>query len=379
MEKPPMPIPEVVVETPQIRDVRPYIATTGTTKAFQFVEIPARVTGFLREIRYTPGEIVPAGAPLFLIQPEQYQAEVKAAEGSLAAAHAQLKLADANLDRTKRVATQGAATQEDLDTASAQRDEAAATVTQAEAAVEKAKLNLSYTDVRSPIRGKVDRNLVDLGNMVAPIGSSTILTTVAGMDPIYVYFDISDSQFNSIRVFAKEHKDPAVAELDKQLQTAEEAATSQPSGGLKIAFELSLIKGSEPGTEEYPFKGLIDMASNTIDSSTGTITIRGKIPNADYGIFPGQICRIRIPLWPIPDAVLVKEEAIGTDLHHQYIYVVDEKNVVHRRVVELGISQADGTRVVTKGLEKDERYVVEGIQKIRDGAEVKIAEPQVEK
>lgn len=405
-----MPVPEVIVESVQIREVQPYIDTTGTTQAFEFVEIPARVTGFLREVRYTPGDLVLAGAPLFLIQPEQYQAEVKSAEGSLASAQAQIKLMEANLARTKQLFDEGAATQQDLDTDSAHRDEATAAVIRAEADLETARLNLSYTDVRSPIVGKVDRNFIDVGNMVGPnsttlptnggAANSMILTTVAGMDPIYVYFDISDSQFNDMRKFAKERQNPEIEKLIKRLREIKETRKPKPENepeatgdetsaeqtrytlteGLEefqIEFEIGLIKGSEPGMGEYPYKGIIDMASNTIDPSTGTITIRGEIPNTDYEIFPGQICRVRVPVWPIPDAVLVRQEAVGTDLNQRYVYVVDEKNIAHRRVVELGSGQKDGTRVVTQGLEKGERYVVDGIQKVRDGAEVKIVEAKI--
>jgi RND family efflux transporter MFP subunit len=366
MEKPPIPTPEVVVETVLMRDVQPYIKTTGTTKAFQFVEIPARVSGYLREIRYTPGEIVLADAPLFLIQPEQYQAEFKAAESALASAHAQLKLMETNLERTSQLVATRAATQQDMDTDSAHREAALAAVTKAEADLETAKLNLGYTDVRSPITGKVDRNFIDIGNMVGPIGSSTVLTTVAGMDPIYVYFDISDSQFNDVRQYAREHKD----QTNKALTIINGLETSP------VAFEISLIKGSESETGEYPFKGIIDMAGNRIDASTGTMTVRGEIPNPDYEIYPGQICRVRIPVWPIHDAILIKQEAIGTDLNQRYVYVVDENNIVHRRSIELGSNQPDGTRVVVRGLERGERYIVSGIQKVRDGAKVKIAEPK---
>ena len=364
--KPPLAIPEVVVETVLIQDVQPYIEESGTTQAFQFVEIPARVSGFLREIRYTPGEVVPADAPLFLIQPEQYQAEVKAAEGVLASAQAQLKLAETNLARTVQLVERATSTQEDLDTATAQHDEAMAAVIQSEAGLETAKLNLSYTDVRSPIAGKVDRNFIDIGNMVSPIGKSSVLTTVAGMDPIYVYFDISDAQFNEIRNYARE--------MEKNEDNATEPAARTLLDGVdeQIEFEISLIIGAEPGTGEYPFKGVIDMAGNRIDPSTGTITVRGVIPNADYAIFPGQICRVRVPTWKITDALLVRQEAIGASLNQRYVYIVDEKNIAHRRVVELGMNQPEGTRVVTKGLEKGGRYIVSGIQKVRDGSEVKV-------
>ena len=376
-EKLPVPAPEVVVESVLVRDVQLYIEETGLTDAYERVEIPARVSGFLREIRYGAGDIVAVGAPLFLIQPEQYQADVKASEGSLMSAQSSLKLAEANLVRTLRLVNQGASTQEDLDTATAHRDEATAAIMQAEAALNVAKLNLSYTDVRSPIKGKVGPSAVDVGNMVGPTGNKSILTTVVGMNPIYVRFDISDSQFNSIRAYNREHK-----EHETQATRANEGEAAGQQGDthisdlerFQIPFEMSLIVGSTTKTGEYPYRGVIETAYNTIDPSTGTVTIRGKIPNEDYVVFPGQICRVRIPIWTTPDAVLVRQEAIGTDMSQRYVYVVDDKNTVHRRVIEFGTLQADGTRIVTKGLEKGERYIVNGIQKVRDGSQVKIRE-----
>ncbi len=410
-EKPSIPVPKVVLEEVQVREVQPYVRATGYTEAFEFVEIPARVSGVLREIRYKPGGIVKPGDPLFLIEPNQYQAEVKAAEAQLASAQAQLKLSQANLERTRELIAQRALTQQDLETDQAKTEMAAADVLKAEAALETAKLNLSYTDVRSPVGGQTARNLVDLGNFVGPTASGasgsqshSVLTTVAGMDPIYVYFDISDYQFNSIRQFAKEKQEPAVVRLAEELQqlkamrkaektavwtgtdgdgTATETETSQGDSeesadqhALNVVFEMALLKGAAPGEEEYPFQGIIDMTANVIDRSTGTMTIRGAIPNAEYTIFPGQVCRVRIPLWKMPDAVLVRQESVGTDLNQTYVYVVDEKNVAQRRVVQLGLVQPDGTRVVEKGLEKGERYIVSGIQKVRDGITVKPVTPK---
>lgn len=399
VETPPIPAPEVVLEEVLIREVQPYITATGYTEAFEFVRVPARVSGFLREIRYDPGSIVKPGDPLFLIEPDQYQALLNAAKAQLASAEAQLKLAQANLGRTKTLIPTGATTEQDLETDQAKADVAAAAVLQAQADLATAELNLSYTDVRSPVAGKTDRSKVDLGNMVGPGGQQNILTTVAGMDPIYVYFDISDYQFNNIRAFAKEKQEPAVMELAKELEKlkkfrveekakAQGDSTPQPPptvttasttvDDLNVGFEMAIIKGADPRTDEFPFKGIIDMTGNVIDRSTGTITVRGEIPNAEYTIFPGQICRVRIPVWTIPDAVLVRQEGIGTDLNQNYVYVVDDKNVAHRRVVELSLPQADGTRVVSKGLEKGERYVVSGIQKVRDGGPVKPVEGKKE-
>lgn len=414
-EKLPTIVPEVVIDDIVVRDVQPYITATGTTQAFEYVEISARVDGFLQEIRYTPGELVAVGAPLFLIQPNQYEAEVKAAAAELASVQAQLELAEADLKRTQSLIPQGAKTQQDLDTDIAQRNVAAANVLRMEAALETAKLNLAYTDVRSPISGKADRNFVDLGNLVGPstVSSSTennhtILTSVAGMDPIYVYFDISDHQFNRLREYAKKHRDPETEQLIERLRKIKE---SNPTHGKKLAqpstptdetvepdqeapaflpeplkgkgrsegleaadieFEISLIQGATPLDGVFPFKGIIDMTGNKINTSTGTITIRGEIPNTDYTIFPGQVCRVRMPIWKTPNAVLVRQEAIGTDLNQNYVYVYEsDKKTVRRQLVKLGDTQPDGTRVVTEGLEQGQKYVVFGIQNVRDGQEVK--------
>ncbi|MDR2115680.1 MAG: efflux RND transporter periplasmic adaptor subunit [Planctomycetaceae bacterium] len=382
VEKPPLAIPEVVVEDVQIRDVQPFIQTTGRTEAFEFVNIPARVTGILREIRYRPGSFVEAGSSLFLIEPDQYQAEVKAAEAQLASAKAQLLLNEANLNRTKELRAQNAVTEQDLQTDTAKRDEANANVLKAESQLNIAKLNLSYTDVKSPINGKADRNFVDVGNLVGPNTAETILTTVAGMDPIYVYFDISDYQFNNIHEFAKNNQDPKIQKLfdvikkkkeTLKTQSPQQLDDSDDSSNIKIVFEIGLVKGASPALGEFPFQGIIDMVGNTIDRSTGTITVRGEVLNPDYTIFPGQICRVRIPLWKKTDAVLVKSEAVRPDLNHNYVFVVDEKNIARRRIVKLGDPQSDGTVVVEEGLQKGDKYIVHGVQKARDGGEVKIS------
>ncbi len=443
--KPPIPVPEVVIEPVIVRDVTPYLTQDARAEAAEFVQIPARVSGFLREIRYTPGEFVQKGKPLFLIEPDQYEAEVKAAEAKLASANIKLRLAEDDLGRTETLVPTGAKTIEDLQTDTATRDEAAAAVMSAEAALDTAKLNLSYTDVCSPIAGKTDRNFVDVGNLVSPTtatdvtaltGEPGILTTVANMDPMFIYFEISDYDFNGIRDFVRKNKPEFFQEQQKKLEALKEGTAttgssakpvsdnevstqtvsaqemptqeasakpaSEPAGDdataageanaltenvaeeavkaeeaeksaipVEIPFEVGIIQGATPNAGDYPHKGILDLTSNTIDSSTGTITLRGVVPNADYSIFRGQVCRVRIPLWPIKDAVLVKQEAICADMNQQFVYVVGQDNKAERRTVELGEAQSDGTRLVLKGLVAGERIIVQGVQKVHDGSEVK--------
>ena len=378
---PPRQIPEVVVDTVVQRDVQQYIDATGYAEAFEFVQVPARVSGFLREIRFKAGDFVAVDTPLFLIEPDQYKASVDAAAADLESCKSQLDLAKAELARTEELLPIGAKTQSDFDIDKAKRDVAAASVLKAEAALATAQLSLNYTDVRSPIAGKVDRNLVDIGNMVGP-GAADILTTVAGMDPIYVYFDISDTEFNRIREVVRETL-PEAAEVlrtrlkelresrDKNTDSATEITPVSAEKTLNIPIMVGLIKGAEPNQGEYPYAGFIDMAGNRIDQSTGTITARGVLPNENYDIYPGQICRIRIPSFTQPGAVLVKEEAIATDMNNKYVFVVDDKNIARRQNVVLGKLESDNMRVIESGLQAGDRYVSVGIQKARDGGEVR--------
>ncbi len=400
-------IPNVVVDTAIERDVQQYIIATGYAAAYEYVDIPARVGGFLREIKYDPGDLVHAGQPLFLIEPDQYKASEQSAEATLASAKAELELAEANLARTKQLQTQGASTIEDLQTDQAKRNVAAAKVLEAEASLATAQLNLSYTDVRSPIFGKVDRNLVDVGNMVGANGSNTTLTSVAGMDPIYIYFEISDTQFNHIREISeknqteeskiilarlKQIKEARAKRGEKPTSPEAPAADAKPpiqeplvNGAGEVAslkpltFHVGLIKGAAPNKSEYPYQGVLDMSSNKIDKATGTIEIRGEIPNEKYDIYPGQICRIQIPTFVQKGAVLVKEEAVATDLNSKYVFVLDDKNVTQRRNVVLGELQSDNMRVIDSGIAKGERYVSVGISKARDGGEVKPTPPTEKK
>lgn len=438
VKTPPIPVPEVVLAEVEIRDVQEYLETDGFADAFEFVEIPARVTGFLQQRRYTPGEIVQAGAPLFLVEQALYLAEVQSAEAERDSAKAQLLLDDANLARTRQLVVDKALTEQDLETDQAKRDESAAAVKRAEANLATAKLNLSYTDVRSPITGKVKENLIDIGNLVGPQTENEILTTVAGMDPIYIYFDISDYTFNRIRDFAVKNNDPEVERLSKQIHALkrknrapgsvsegvdnateidsefmssalpnvpsandkpvadkpaedkfaeDKPANDQPANadapvihlsGLRgevkkenILVEVALLKGAEPHKREYPFKGLVDTTDNVLNRETGTIKVRGVVPNPEYLIFPNQVCYVRIPAEITRDALLIEEQAILVDMNKHYVFVVDEQNRALRRGVTLGKLQSDGMRIIEKGVEKGERYILAGGQKVRNHGEVK--------
>ncbi|MDR3233215.1 MAG: efflux RND transporter periplasmic adaptor subunit [Planctomycetaceae bacterium] len=352
-----VPLPVVSAEEAATAEIQPFIYESAYSEAYEFVKITARVKGFLREINYKPGEIIPADKQLFLIEPDQYKAAVASAEAQVVYAEAQYKSAQADYERTKQLVSQGAETQQDLDKGTAARDEAAASILKAKAGLESEKINLSYTVVKSPITGKVDRNLIDIGNVVGSNDDNSQLTAVARMSPIYIYFTISDSNFNLIRENTLNDKNAKNAE-PKTLQDCD------------IPFSIGIIKGAGVETTDYPFTGKLDMVSNTIDRSTGTIQVRGVVPNEDFAIFPGQICRVRIPAGAKKEQVVIKQEAVRRDLNKTYIFIVDADNTAHKRYVELGAEQSDGTRVVIKGLQKGERYIVNGAAKARDGKKV---------
>ena len=227
----------------------------------------------------------------------------------------------------------------------AERDMAEASVLEAKANLAQADLDLSYCDVVAPIGGQVSRNYVDVGNLVGGL-QPTLLCDVVQMDPMFVYFEASEAD------------------------VLEHMRNNTGNGGspLKEPIPALLGLGNEDG---FPHEGLIDYVDNRVDSATSTLEIRGTFPNADRSLFPGLFARIRISGETIEDAVLVREEAIGTDLGGKFVMTVDDRNVVGVARVELGQIE-DGYRVVLSGLEAGQRYVVEGMQRARPGMPVTI-------
>ena len=217
-------------------------------------------------------------------------------------------------------------------------DQAKAAVLNAEAALQDAQLKLSYTQVKTPLAGRVGRELVDVGNLVG-IGSPTPLTTVVQMDPIYVYFDVSER-------IVLEFLDRAKSRTRDEI--------------VKPVMEVALAN-SPAGT--FPYKGHVDWIDNTVDQQTGTIRVRGVLDNKNGDLFPGLFVRARMRRDLLQDAVLVREDAIGTDIVGKYVLVIGQDNVIERRTVVTGPQAEGGYRVIREGLAADEPYVVNGIQK----------------
>lgn len=338
------PAPEVTVANPATRTVTEYAEFTGRTAAFESVEVRARVPGELREMRFTPSQRVAAGEVLFVIEPEPYEAARDIAVATIQQWEAELARAESDLSRLEQALQTEAVSEQEVDRARADVKTAQANLAASQAALANAELELSYTRVRAPISGMVSRNLVDLGNLVGS-GQNTLLTTVNRIDPIYAYFDISESILLEILA----GRDVTIGE-------------GPPRGEAAVFLGL----GDEQG---WPHQGVVDYIDNTVDASTGTIQVRGRFPNPTGKLFPGLFARIRVPKGELSDAVLVAEDAIGTDLGGKFVLVVGVDNVVELRHVELGPLQDDGMRVVT-GLQASERYIVNGLQRARPGLPV---------
>ena len=341
-ESEPPPPPTVEVATPETRDVTEYFFYTGALEPVASVEIRARVPGFLEQMHFEESTQVEAGDLMFTIEKAAYEVAVGQAEAAVARAVAARSLAEARTARVQQAFDQNAANELELLEVQAELEQAKANVLAAEEELRAARLDLSYTDVTTPIAGRVDRNYVDVGNLVGRDGP-TLLATVNVLDPLHVMFDVSESI--------------VLRYLEVGQDSPREAGF--PTVEVALADE-----------EGYPHIGRVDFADNAVDEATGTLQVRAILPNPTGKLFPGLFARIRVPWEVREDAVLIREEAVGTGLEGKYVFVVNDDGTTDRRAITLGERQSDGTIVVLEGLSPSDRYIVRGIQKVRPGARV---------
>ena len=362
---PPEVIPQVTVEQVESKDVQLYTYATGYTEASQSVDIEARVEGFLQVAYFKEAEIVEKDAPLFLIEQQNYQAQLQSKTANLEVLQAKVQLTEANLARSKTLLDRNSITLQEYQTSFAENEQAKASVKAGEAEVNIARINLGYTTITAPIRGMINEKAVDLGNVVGPGSGNTKLTTIKCLNPLYVYFDLTDVQFNAMMNRLAENAakgfEPKTAPL---LQTDE--------GRELVPFEMALAGDvTENGMPAFRYGGIINYIANTIGRDVGKITCRGETANPDYRIFPGQICSIRIPYTVVQDALVIREAAILSDLSEKYVLIVDDKNIVNRRTVTFGDLTDAEHRIVLSGLHAGEKYIVSGMQKAKIGKQVK--------
>jgi RND family efflux transporter MFP subunit len=336
-------LPQVTVAAAVSRKVTEFDEFTGRFEAVERVEVRPRVSGYISSVNFTDGNEVKKGDVLFVIDPRPYVAERDKARAQLAQARSQLVLAKSEHERATKLLGQHAISQEEFDTRTAGSEEAQANVEAAQAALDAAALNLEFTRVTAPISGRISRALVTSGNFVA--NGQTLLTTLVSLDPIYVTFD-GDEQ--------------AYLKYIKVAHVSAHPGSHEPASPVRVGL------ADENG---FPHQGAMAFVDNALDPATGTIHSRALLENHERLFTPGLFARIRLLDNSQHDAVLVNDSAIGTDQTVRYVLVVGSGNKVEYRPVQLG-PVIDGLRVVQSGLAPGEVIVVNGLQRVRPGAQV---------
>lgn len=341
---PQAPPPEVSVAIPVVREVIDYEDFPGRLTAVNSVDIRARVTGYLDKVNFREGADVKKGEVLCEIDPRPYEAELHRAEGSVLQLQGRMTRLDADYERGKALFAKGAMSREEIDRITADRTEAQGMLMVNEAARDLAELNVSFTKVRAPLGGRISSLSIDPGNLVK--ADDTVITTIVSLNPIYVYFDLDERSLLRLKKLIRERK----------IEWSVDA-------GLKVLIGLADEQG-------FPRDGLINFADNRVEPDTGTWRLRGRFENADHTLAPGLFVRVRLPIGNPYQATLVAEEALGTDQGQKYLYVVDDAGKVEYRRVKIGRLHGS-LRVVTDGLTTGEKVVVSGLQRVRQGIEVK--------
>jgi RND family efflux transporter MFP subunit len=346
----PPPPPKVEVALPVQRPITRYLEITGSTAPIKSVDLVARVQGFLQSIDYKDGDFVKEGTPLFTIEPETYKLKLDQARAAEAGAEASLRQAEADFKRQSDLVARQAVSQATLDTSTSTRDNAQANLLQAQANTRIAEVNYGYTKVTAPFDGVVSAHLVSVGELVG-VASPTQLATIVALDPIYVNFNVNERDVLRIREEAR-RKGLTAADLK---QTPVEVGLQTEDG--------------------YPHEGKLDYAAPTINQSTGTLAVRGVIPNADRVLLPGSFVRVRVPIEKQPDALLIPDTALGSDQSGRYVLVATPENVIEQRKVQTGPLD-NGLRVIDGGLKPDDRIVIAGLLRVIPGEKV---DPQLQK
>jgi RND family efflux transporter MFP subunit len=349
------PPPEVIVQKPSRQAVTRYLKQTGQLAATQSVDLVARVQGYLVGIGYQDGASVKKGTPLFTIEPEPYKAQVAQAKANLASAKATALFNSREYTRFSDLAQRDVSSPAKLDQALENRDTSSASVDQNQAALDQAAITYGYTQIKAPFDGVVTAHQASIGSLVG-VSQTAVLATIVRIDPIWVNFNISERDV--LRVSAAARK---------------RGMTADQLHDVPIEIGLQDEKG-------YPHTGHLDYASPQVDSSTGTLAVRGLLDNPDHVLRPGYFVRIRIPLGKARDALLVPQQALGSDQGGRKVMIVNAHDVAESRYVTLG-ARVGSMVVVETGLKPDDRVIVDGQQQAQVGQKVvarEAAQPSVQ-
>ncbi len=342
------PPPAVTVAKPLVKEMEEWNDFTGQFEPLESVEVRARVSGYLESINFTDGQLVKKGDLLFVIEPRPYELALETSKAQQAQTEAELQLAQAQLDRTAQLRKNDYATKETYDERVSEVAIAAASRDAAIAAVNQAQLNLDYTRVTAPVSGRMGRHEVSTGNLVmgGTTGSTTLLTTIVSLDPIWLTFNVSEGDGMTYKRLVQK-------------------------GEIRSARDNTVkVEGQLMDEKTWTLKGMIDFVDNQYDRSSGTIRVRAAFPNPDLFITPGQFGRVRVPMSQLRPTILVPDAAVVTDQSVKVLFTVTADGTVVPKQVELGAVTDDGLRIIRSGITPDDRVIINGLLRARPGAKV---------
>jgi multidrug efflux system membrane fusion protein len=335
------PATPVSVALVEQRDLVNWAEFSGRLEAIERVELRSRVAGVVEAVHFSQGSLVKQGDLLVSIDQAPYQAEFERAQAQVLAAEARVALAASEHERGQKLMSTQNVSQRDLDARLNALREAQANQRAAQAALQTARLNLDYTQIRAPISGRIGRLEVTVGNLVAAGAGASLLTTLVSVDPIYASFDADE-------------------------KTVLQALASLPADAPRALDRIPVEMGTL-ASEGTPLTGRLQFVDNAIDAGSGTVRVRAVFDNPDGTLMPGQFVRLRMGQARSEPALVINERAVGTDQNKKFVFVVGEGSKAVWREITLGAG-SQGLRIVTSGLNAGERIVVNGLQRIRPGA-----------
>ncbi|MBS0268540.1 MAG: efflux RND transporter periplasmic adaptor subunit [Proteobacteria bacterium] len=334
----------VSVATVEAREIDTWDEFSGRLEAVERVELRPRVAGQILNIHFREGALVKAGDSLVTIDPAPYAAEVDRLNGLVGAAEAQVVFTKADVERARKIIG-NALSERELDTRANAYDAAVANLKSAQAALQTAKLNLAWTEVRAPVSGRAGRREVTVGNLVESGPNAPVLTTIVSVNPIYASFNADENV------------------------VAQALATLSPEANATARVEQIPVAISTPATADQWRRGTLQLIDNKVDVASGTVRLRATLDNTDGRLIAGQFVRVRMAKPRSAPIIAITERAIGTDQDKKYVIVVGKDNKTAYREVKLG-TMADDLRIITSGLNAGDRIVVAGLQRVKPGDEV---------